>query len=71
MTKTYDEDREEYVFRLTVTFRKALSWLQDLLSMQQRGYATTESRFNRILIEMESLSQGVNVDPESRIKDLF
>ena len=49
---------------------KALSWLQDLLSMQQRGYATTESRFNRILLEMESLSQGVNADPESRIKDL-
>ena len=38
--------------------------------MQQRGYATTESRFNRILLEMESLSQGVNADPESRIKDL-
>ena len=70
MTKTYDEDREEYVFRLTRHSEKALSWLQDLLSMQQRGYATTESRFNRILIEMESLSQGVNADPESRIKDL-
>ena len=70
MTKTYNEDREEYVFRLTRHSEKALSWLQDLLSMQQRGYATTESRFNRILIEMESLSQGVNADPESRIKDL-
>ena len=70
MTKIYDEDREEYVFRLTRHSEKALSWLQDLLSMQQRGYATTESRFNRILIEMESLSQGVNADPESRIKDL-
>ena len=70
MTKTYDEDREQYVFRLTRHSEKALSWLQDLLSMQQRGYATTESRFNRILIEMESLSQGVNADPESRIKDL-
>lgn len=70
MTKTYDEDREEYVFRLTRHSEKALSWLQDLLSMQQRGYATTESRFNRILIEMEGLSQGVNADPASRIKDL-
>mgnify|MGYP001440150540 FL=1 len=70
MTKTYDEEREEYVFRLTRHSEKALSWLQDLLSMQQRGYATTESRFNRILIEMEGLSQGVNADPESRIKDL-
>ena len=70
MTKTYDEDREEYVFRLTRHSEKALSWLQDLLSMQQRGYATTESRFNRILVEMESLSQGVNADPEARIKDL-
>lgn len=70
MTKTYDEDREEYVFRLTRHSEKALSWLQDLLAMQQRGYATTESRFNRILMEMESLSQGVNADPESRIKDL-
>ena len=70
MTKTYDEDREEYVFRLTRHSEKALSWLQDLLSMQHRGYATTESRFNRILIEMESLSQGVNADPEARIRDL-
>ena len=70
MTKTYDEDREEYVFRLTRHSEKALSWLQDLLSMQRRGYATTESRFNRILIEMEGLSQGVNADPEARIKDL-
>jgi hypothetical protein len=70
MTKTYDEDREEYVFRLTRHSEKALSWLQDLLAMQQRGYATTESRFNRILMEMESLSQGVNADPEARIKDL-
>ncbi|MEC8013727.1 MAG: DUF3375 family protein [Verrucomicrobiota bacterium] len=70
MTKTYDEEKEEYVFRLTRHSEKALSWLQDLLSMQQRGYATTESRFNRILLEMESLSQGVNADPESRIKDL-
>ena len=70
MTKTYDEDREEYVFRLTRHSEKALSWLQDLLSMQQRGYATTESRFNRILVEMKSLSQGVNADPEARIKDL-
>jgi hypothetical protein len=70
MTKTYDEDKEEYIFRLTRHSEKALSWLQDLLSMQQRGYATTESRFNRIILEMESLSQGVNADPEARIRDL-
>ncbi len=70
MTKTYDEEKEEYIFRLTRHSEKALSWLQDLLSMQQRGYATTESRFNRIIIEMESLSQGVNADPEARIRDL-
>ena len=70
MTKTYDEDKEEYVFRLTRHSEKALSWLQDLLSMQQRGYATTESRFNRILLEMEGLSHGVNADPEARILDL-
>ena len=70
MTKTYDEDREEYVFRLTRHSEKALSWLQDLLAMKQRGYATTESRFNRILLEMDGLSQGVNTDPEARIKDL-
>ena len=70
MTKTYDEDKEAYIFRLTRHSEKALSWLQDLLSMQQRGYATTESRFNRIIIEMESLSQGVNADPEARISDL-
>lgn len=70
MTKTYDEDKEAYIFRLTRHSEKALSWLQDLLSMQQRGYATTESRFNRIIIEMESLSQGVNADPEARIRDL-
>jgi hypothetical protein len=70
MTKTYAEDKEEYIFRLTRHSEKALSWLQDLLSMQQRGYATTESRFNRIILEMESLSQGVNADPEARIRDL-
>ena len=70
MTKTYDEDKEEYVFRLTRHSEKALSWLQDLLSLQQRGYATTESRFNRILLEMEGLSHGVNADPEARILDL-
>ena len=70
LTKTYDEEREEYVFRLTRHSEKALSWMQDLLAMQQRGYATTESRFNRILLEMESLAQGVNADPGERIKDL-
>ena len=30
LTKTYNEDREEYVFRLTRHSEKALSWLNDL-----------------------------------------
>ena len=33
-------------------------------------YATTESRFNRIMSEMQNLTQGVNADPESRIREL-
>jgi hypothetical protein len=70
LTKSFNEEREEYVFRLTRHSEKALSWLQDLLSMQQRGYATTESRFNRIMNEMQNLTQGVNADPESRIREL-
>ncbi|MEC7627076.1 MAG: DUF3375 family protein [Verrucomicrobiota bacterium] len=70
LTKSFSEEREEYVFRLTRHSEKALSWLQDLLAMQQRGYATTESRFNRIMSEMQNLTQGVNADPESRIREL-
>jgi hypothetical protein len=70
LTKVYDEEREEYVFRLTRHSEKALSWLQDLLAMQHRGYATTESRFNRIMLEMQNLAQGVNADPEARIREL-
>ena len=70
LTKSFSEEREEYVFRLTRHSEKALSWLQDLLSMKQRGYATTESRFNRIMTEMQNLTQGVNADPESRILEL-
>jgi len=70
LTKTFNEDREEYVFRLTRHSEKVLSWLQDLLAMQHRGYATTESRFNRIMLEMQNLSQGVNADPEARIREL-
>ena len=70
LTKTYNEEREEYVFRLTRHSEKVLSWLQDLLAMQHRGYATTESRFNRIMLEMQNLSQGVNADPEARIREL-
>ena len=70
LTKTYNEDREEYVFRLTRHSEKVLSWLQDLLAMQHRGYATTESRFNRIMLEMQNLTQGVNADPEARIREL-
>jgi hypothetical protein len=70
LTKTYNEDREEYVFRLTRHSEKALSWLNDLLAMQHRGYATTESRFNRILLEMQELSNGVNSDPDARIREL-
>ena len=70
LTKVYSEEREEYVFRLTRHSEKAISWLQDLLAMQQRGYATTESRFNRIMLEMQSLAQGVNADPEARIREL-
>ena len=37
LTKTYNEDREEYVFMLTRHSEKALSWLNDLLAMQHRG----------------------------------
>ena len=70
LTKTYSEEREEYVFRLTRHSEKVLSWLQDLLAMQHRGYATTESRFNRIMLEMQNLSQGVNADPDARIREL-
>jgi hypothetical protein len=70
LTKVYSEEHEEYVFRLTRHSEKAISWLQDLLAMQQRGYATTESRFNRIMLEMQSLAQGVNADPEARIREL-
>ena len=70
LTKTFDEEREEYVFRLTRHSEKALAWLQDLITLQHRGYATTESRFNRILLEMQSLSEGVNSDPEARIREL-
>ncbi len=70
LTKTYNEEREEYVFRLTRHSEKVLSWLQDLLAMKHRGYATTESRFNRIMLEMQNLSQGVNADPEARIREL-
>ena len=70
MTKVYNEEREEYVFRLTRHSEKALSWLQDLLALQHRGYATTESRFNRIMLEMQNLAQGVNADPEARIREL-
>jgi len=70
LTKVYNEEKEEYVFRLTRHSEKALSWLQDLLAMQHRGYATTESRFNRIMLEMQNLSQGVNADPNARIREL-
>ncbi len=70
LTKTFNEDRKEYVFRLTRHSEKALSWMQDLFAMQQRGYATTESRFNRIILEMQNLTHGVNSDPEARIRDL-
>ena len=70
LTKTYHEEREEFVFRLTRHSEKALSWLNDLLAMHHRGYATTESRFNRILNEMQELSNGVNSDPEDRIREL-
>lgn len=71
LTKTYSEEREEYVFRLTRHSEKVISWLNDLLALQRRGYATTESRFNRILGEMRELSQGVNANPESRIEELI
>lgn len=70
LTKSYNEEREEYVFRLTRHSEKALSWLNDLLAMQHRGYATTESRFNRIVHEMQELSNGVNSDPDTRIREL-
>jgi hypothetical protein len=70
LTKVYDEEREEYVFRLTRHSEKTLSWLQDLLALQHRGYATTESRFNRIMLEMQNLAQGVNADPDARIREL-
>jgi len=70
LTKSYHEEREEYVFRLTRHSEKALSWLNDLLAMQHRGYATTESRFNRILHEMQELNNGVNSDPDARIREL-
>jgi len=70
LTKTFNEEREEYVFRLTRHSEKVLSWLQDLMAMQHRGYATTESRFNRIMLEMQNLTQGVNADPEARIREL-
>ncbi len=70
LTKSYHEEREEYVFRLTRHSEKALSWLNDLLAMQHRGYATTESRFNRIVHEMQELNNGVNSDPDTRIREL-
>ena len=43
--------------------------MQDFCHAAQ-GYATTESRFNRIMLEMQNLAQGVNADPEARIREL-
>ena len=38
---------------------------------EHRGYATTESRFNRIMLEMQNLTQGVNADPEAKFVNLL
>jgi hypothetical protein len=70
LRKSFSEDKGCYVYQLTRHSEKALSWLEELRAGEKRGYATSESRFSRILSEMRRLQRETNSDPEARLSEL-
>jgi hypothetical protein len=70
LRKVYSEEKESYVFLLTPHTERALLWVNELLHGSQRGYASAESRFSKILDGMRELSRGTNTDPQVRLREL-
>lgn len=71
LRKTFSEEQGCYVYQLTRHSEKALSWMEDLRVGEKRGYATSESRFSRIIGEMRRLQRDTNSDPDARIRELL
>lgn len=70
LRKSFSESRGCYVYQLTRHSEKALSWMEDLRVGEKRGYATSESRFSRIVGEMRRLQLETNTDPQARLAEL-
>lgn len=71
LQKRFSEEKSCYVYQLTPYSEKALSWLEDLRKGDRRGYATSESRFTRIVSELRRIERDTNDDPEVRRKELL
>lgn len=71
LKKTFSEEEGCWVYQLTRHSEKALAWLEELRIGERRGYATSESRFSRILQEMRRLRRYTDADPEARVRELL
>ncbi len=70
LRKAFSEAQGCYVYQLTRHSEKALSWMEELRAGEKRGYATSESRFSRIVGEMRRLQRETNTNPEVRLAEL-
>lgn len=70
LRKAFSEKNGCYVYQLTRHSEKALGWLEELRVGEKRGYATSESRFSRIVGEMRRLQRDTNSDPKVRLAEL-
>jgi len=71
LRRRFSEEHQAYVYQLTRHSEKALAWMEDLRRGDQRGYATSDSRFTRIVNELRRVERETDEDPEARIRDLL
>jgi hypothetical protein len=71
LRRFYSEEHACHVYQLTRHTEKVLAWLDELARGEKRGYATSQSRFGRIVDEMRKLGRDTDENPEVRIADLL
>lgn len=71
LQKRFSEEHSSFVYQLTRHSEKALAWMEDLRRGDRRGYTTSESRFSRIVTELQRIDRETNADPEARRAELL
>ena len=67
LRKYYPADSDEPHYDITTTTEKAINWLA---SLEERQFVGTESRLMTVFELLRQMTEGTNLDPETRIAEL-